>query len=192
MIGQRFGIVFPSKQMTVDRRAEPETMVRCRTEDVDAFERLYREHAPRLYALASRISGSPAEGEDLLQEIFLQAYRKLGSFRGEAALGTWLHRLAVNYCLDYVRSRRGKMTKLTTTLDAESGREPAARAETPNDRLDLERAIGRLPDGCREAFVLHDIEGFNHQEVGAMLGVAEGTSKSQVFKARLKLRAMLR
>src|SRR5207245_2417961 len=125
----------------------------------DAFEKLYREHAPRLYALASRISGSPSEGEDLLQEIFLQAHRKLESFNGHAAVGTWLYRLAVNHCLDYLRSRRGKMTKLTTTIDAGRGWEPATYAGTPIDRLDLDRAIGRLPDGCREAFVLHDVEG---------------------------------
>ena len=178
--------------MTVERRSATAPATRYRTEDVDAFEKLYREHAPRLYALASRMSGSPSEGEDLLQEIFLQAYRKLDSFRGDAALGTWLHRLAVNHCLDYVRSRHGRATKVTTTLDVEGGWEPAARTENPNERLDLERAIRRLPDGCREAFVLHDVEGFNHQEIADMLGVAEGTSKSQVFKARLKLRAMLR
>jgi RNA polymerase sigma-70 factor, ECF subfamily len=159
---------------------------------VDPFEQLYREHAPRLYVLASRISGSAAEGEDLLQEIFLQAYRKLDGFRGDAAVGTWLHRLAVNLCLDYVRSRRGKMTKVTTSIDAEGGPEPVARAGLPEDRLDLDRAIRELPPGCREVFVLHDVEGFNHQEIAAMLGIAEGTSKSQVFKARGKLRAMLR
>jgi RNA polymerase sigma-70 factor (ECF subfamily) len=159
---------------------------------VDAFEQLYREHAPRLYALASRISGSPTEGEDLLQEIFLQAFRKLDGFRGEAAVGTWLHRLAVNLCLDYVRSRRGRMSKVTTSIDAEGAPEPVARPSLPGARIDLERAIRQLPDGCREVFVLHDVEGFNHQEIATLLGIAEGTSKSQVFKARGKLRALLR
>jgi RNA polymerase sigma-70 factor (ECF subfamily) len=161
-------------------------------DDVDGFEQLYRQHAPRLYALASRISGSPSEGEDLLQEIFVQAYRKLDGFRGEAAVGTWLYRLAVNYCLDYVRSRRGKMARLTTALDVEHGREPVARASTVAERLDLERAIRLLPDGCREVFVLHDVEGFHHQEIASMLGIAESTSKSHVFKARRKLRAILK
>jgi RNA polymerase sigma-70 factor (ECF subfamily) len=163
-----------------------------RTEDVDGFEELYRQHAPRLYALAVRISGSPAEGEDLLQDIFVQAYRKLDGFRGEAAIGTWLYRLAVNYCVDYVRSRRGKMAKLTTALDVDHGREPMARRSTLVERLDLERAIRLLPEGCREVFVLHDVEGFNHQEIASMLGIAEGTSKSQVFRARQKLRAILK
>src|SRR6476469_3255332 len=153
---------------------------------------MYRQQAPRIYSLACRISGSAEDGEDLLQEIFLQAYRKLGSFKGDSALSTWLYRLALNHCLDFVRSRQAKMNKLTETLDAETSFEPSARRETPIARMDLERAVQRLPEGCREAFVLHDVEGFDHKEVGDLLGIAEGTSKSQVFKARLKLRAFLR
>jgi RNA polymerase sigma-70 factor (ECF subfamily) len=166
-------------------------VARCRAGDPDAFETLYRQHASRIYTLACRMAGSPEDGEDLLQEIFLQAHRKLESFKGDAAIGTWLYRLAVNHCLDYVRSRQAKMNKLTETLDAESSFEPAARRETPIARVDLERAIERLPEGCREAFVLHDVEGFDHKEVAGLLGIAEGTSKSQVFKARVKLRGYL-
>jgi RNA polymerase sigma-70 factor (ECF subfamily) len=166
-------------------------VARCRAGDVEAFETLYREHAARLYTLACRMAGSPDDGEDLLQEIFLQAYRKLASFKGESSIGTWLYRLALNHCLDYVRSRRAKMNKLTETLDADTSFEPIARRDAPIVRMDLERAVERLPEGCREAFVLHDVEGFDHKEVGAMLGVAEGTSKSQVFKAHMKLRALL-
>jgi len=159
---------------------------------MDAFETLYRQHAPRIYSLATRMTGSTADGEDLLQEIFLQAYRKLDPFKGDAALGTWLYRLALNYCLDHVRSRRARMDKVTESLDPVSnGIEPAARRETPIARMDLERALAQLPDGCREAFVLHDVEGFDHKEIGDMLGIAEGTSKSQVFKARAKLRVLL-
>jgi RNA polymerase sigma-70 factor (ECF subfamily) len=161
-------------------------------DDVDAFEALYRQHAPRLYALARRMAGSPEDGEDLLQEIFLLAHRRMGTFKGEAAIGTWLYRLALNHCLDHVRSRRTKMDKVTTTLDAGNSPEPAALAAAPIARLDLERAVERLPPGCREAFVLHDVEGFAHREIAAMLGIAEGTSKSQVFKARMKLRGLLR
>lgn len=156
-----------------------------------AFEEMYRQQAPRIYSLACRIAGSPEDGEDLLQEIFLQAYRKLGTFKGDSALGTWLYRLALNHCLDYVRSRQAKMSKLTESLDAQTTMEPVARRETPIARLDLDRALERLPDGCREAFVLHDVEGLDHKEVAERLGIAEGTSKSQVFKARLKLRALL-
>jgi RNA polymerase sigma-70 factor (ECF subfamily) len=137
------------------------------------------------------MAGSPDEGEDLLQEVFLQAYRKLGSFKGDATLGTWLYRLAINHCLDFVRSRQGKNRKLTDALD-DGIIEPAVPPDTPVTRIDLERAVQSLPDGCREAFVLHDVEGFDHKEVGRMLGIAEGTSKSQVFKARMRLREQLR
>jgi RNA polymerase sigma-70 factor (ECF subfamily) len=170
---------------------DAELVTRCQAGDTDAFESLYRQHAARIYSLACRMAGSPDDGEDLLQEIFLQAYRKLGSFKGDAALGTWLYRLALNHCLDYVRSRQAKMNKLTETLDAETSLEPLARRDTPIARMDLERALERLPDGCREAFVLHDVEGFDHKEVGNVLGIAEGTSKSQVFKARARLRSLL-
>ncbi|HEY7290819.1 MAG TPA: RNA polymerase sigma factor [Vicinamibacterales bacterium] len=156
------------------------------------FEEMYRQHAPRIYSLACRMAGSPEDGEDLLQEIFLQAYRKLDSFKGDSAVGTWLYRLALNHCLDYVRSRQAKMKKATESLDATQTWEPSARRDTPIARLDLDRALEKLPDGCREAFVLHDIEGFDHKEVAKLLDIAEGTSKSQVFKARLKLRALLK
>jgi RNA polymerase sigma-70 factor (ECF subfamily) len=158
---------------------------------MEAFGALYREQAPRLFALTRRMGGSAEYGEDLLQEVFLQAYRKLESFKGDSSVGTWLYRLALNHCLDYVRGRRARMDKVTETLDAEASFEPVARRDTPIARIDLDRAIERLPDGCREAFVLHDVEGFDHKEVGRLLGIAEGTSKSQVFKARMKLRAML-
>jgi RNA polymerase sigma-70 factor (ECF subfamily) len=169
--------------MTASQEAAPE--------DSTVFEEMYRQQAPRIYSLACRMAGSPEDGEDLLQEIFLQAYRKLGTFKGDSALGTWLYRLALNHCLDYVRSRQAKMNKLTESLDAHATLEPAARRDTPIARLDLDRALERLPDGCREAFVLHDVEGLDHKEVAERLGIAEGTSKSQVFKARLKLRALL-
>jgi RNA polymerase sigma-70 factor, ECF subfamily len=193
---QRPPIPFPSKEATVSQgatHADPNDLVaRCQAGDVDAFETLYRQHSARIYTLACRMGGSVEDGEDLLQEIFLQAYRKIGSFKRDAAIGTWLYRLALNHCLDYVRSRQAKMNKLTETLDAEASFEPMARRDTPIARMDLERALERLPEGCREAFVLHDVEGFDHKEVGELLGIAEGTSKSQVFKARAKLRAMLR
>ena len=157
-----------------------------------AFEALYRQHAPRIYTLACRMAGSPEDGEDLLQEIFLQAYRKLGSFKGDSALGTWLYRLALNHCLDYVRSRQAKMNKLTETLDAETSFEPTARRETPIARLDLERAhraaAGRLPRGVRAARRRRVRSQGSRRGCS---GIAEGTSKSQVFKARMKLRALL-
>ena len=171
---------------------DADLLARCRAGEVDAFEVLYRQHAGRIFALASRLAGSVDHGEDLLQEIFLQAYRKLDSFKGESALGTWLYRLALNHCLDFVRSRQVRNRQVTDTLDDERSFQPVAARETPISRIDLDRAIARLPEGCRKAFVLHDVEGFDHKEVGKLLGIAEGTSKSQVFKARTKLRAWLR
>jgi RNA polymerase sigma-70 factor (ECF subfamily) len=172
-------------------RPDGDLVARCQAGDVEAFEALYRQHGSRIYSLACRMAGSPEDGEDLLQDIFLQAYRKIGGFKGESSLGTWLYRLALNHCLDFVRSRRAKMEKATDSLDEAGATEPTGRRDTPIARLDLERAVRQLPPGCREAFVLHDIEGYDHREVAAMLGVAEGTSKSQVFKARMKLRALL-
>jgi RNA polymerase sigma-70 factor, ECF subfamily len=187
---QRQPVPFPSKETGGTR--DGDLVARCRAGDVDAFETIYNQHAARIYTLACRMAGSPHDGEDLLQEIFLQAHRKLASFKGDSSLGTWLYRLALNHCLDYVRSRRAKMGRLTDTLDAEGAMEPVAARETPIARVDLERALQQLPEGCREAFVLHDVEGFDHKEVAKLLGIAEGTSKSQVFKARSRLRGLLK
>jgi RNA polymerase sigma-70 factor, ECF subfamily len=192
-IRQRAGHDFPSNEARVSRapQTDDELVARCRAGDVDAFEVLYRQHSPRIYSLACRMTGSPQEGEDLLQEIFLQVHRKLGSFRGEASLGTWLYRLAMNQCLDFVRSRQNRARSVTTALEDEGQNEPAAPAETPVTRIDLERAVQQLPDGYRAAFVLHDVEGLDHRQIGEMLGISEGTSRSQVFKARMKLRTLL-
>jgi RNA polymerase sigma-70 factor (ECF subfamily) len=176
------------------RAADLELAHRCKNGDAAAFEELYRAHAGRLYNLVFRMAGSTTEAEDLLQEVFLHAHRKLGSFRGDSSLGTWLYRLAVNQCLDVLRGRQAKMTRTTDSFDDEGADEPVAAVPaipTAISRLDLERSIARLPPGCRAAFILHDVEGFEHQEVAKMLGVSEGTSKSQVHKARMKLRAML-
>ena len=172
-------------------RPDAELDARCRAGDAGAFEAVYRQHAPRLYTLACRMTGSPQDGEDLVQEIFLQAHRTLGTFKGESTLGTWLYRLALNQCLDFVRGRQARETGVTGSLEDDPAAEPAAPRESPVMKLDLERAVQRLPDGYRAAFVLHDIEGFEHKEIGELLGITEGTSRSQVFKARMKLRAML-
>ena len=176
------------------RHADLELAERCQRGDAGAFEELYRLHAGRLYSLTLRMAGSVQEAEDLLQEVFLQAHRKLGSFRGDSSLGTWLYRLGMNHCLDYVRGRQARMGRATDSLDADSAPEPAAPAPAMPpviSRIDLERAIAQLPDGCKAAFLLHDVEGFEHQEVAAILGVSVGTSKSQVHRARMKLRGML-
>ena len=168
---------------------------RCGQGDPDAFEQLYRAHAGKLYTLIVRMVASAETAEDLLQEVFLNAYRKIGNFRGDSSLGTWLYRMAVNHCLDYLRGRQNKMARTTDSIDEEGMAEPAAPAPlvaSAINRLDLERAIAQLPDGCRTAFVLHDVEGFEHHEIAMMLGISEGTSKSQVHKARMKLRSYLR
>src|SRR4030095_1539942 len=140
------------------------------------------------------MSGTRADAEDLLQEIFLQAYRKLPDFRGDSAIGTWLYRLAMNRCRDHLKSRQSRNSGATSSLNEDFM--PAELRSKPTDepgprKLDLERAIAQLPDGGRAAVVLHDVEGFQHQEIAQILGITEGTSKSQVHKARLKLRALL-
>jgi RNA polymerase sigma-70 factor (ECF subfamily) len=176
------------------RAADLELAQRCRHGDVAAFEQIYRDQAGRLYNLLFRMAASRDEADDLLQEVFLLAHRKMASYRGDSSLGTWLYRLAVNHCLDFLRGRQARMTKATDSLDDEDASEPAAMLPTiPSaiTHIDLDRAIARLPDGCRTAFILHDVEGFEHNEVASLLGISEGTSKSQVHKARMKLRGML-
>ena len=168
---------------------------RCRGGDFEAFEAIYREHSSKLFGLTMRMLGNRTDAEDMLQDIFLAAHRKLGSYRGDARLGTWLFRLAMNQCLDHLRSKSARMTQATSSLDDDHAMEPVSPVSGPAvaavHQIDLERAIARLPEGCRAAFLLHDVEGFEHREVGSMLGISEGTSKSQVHKARLKLRKSL-
>jgi RNA polymerase sigma-70 factor, ECF subfamily len=173
------------------RAADTELVERCLNGDLGAFEDLYRQYSTRLYNLAFRMVGNAADAEDLLQDIFLTVYRKLESFRGASALGTWLYRLGMNVCLDRLRSKAARQDQATDTLDERlsSALNPSALAGV--SRIDLERAIASLPEGSRAAFLLHDVEGFDHTEVGQMLGVAEGTSKSQVHKARLRIREFL-
>jgi RNA polymerase sigma-70 factor, ECF subfamily len=176
------------------RAAERALVDRVRQGDLAAFEEMYRAHSGRLYSVAYRMLGNQADAEDLLQEIFLTAHRKLDSFRGESALGTWLYRLATNLCLDHLRSRAARTDQLTDALDdGYAVPDTAARglADRTVTKMDLERALAQLPDGCRAAFVLHDVEGLEHREVAQALGIAEGTSKSQVHKARLRIRRYL-
>src|SRR5215218_8929966 len=176
------------------RSADLDLVDRCRRGELGAFEELYRAHSGRLFSLAMRMLGNPADAEDQLQEIFLSAHRKLEGFRGESALGTWLYRLAMNQILDHVRSRAVRTGQMTDGLDDATRLADMSShrlADRAIDRLDLERALGELPEGCRAAFVLHDVQGLEHREVSEVLGIAEGTSKSQVHKARLRLRGLL-
>jgi RNA polymerase sigma-70 factor, ECF subfamily len=180
--------------MTGDRRlADAELLSRLRTGDTRAYEDLYRQHGARIHALACRMLGDPVEAEDALQEVFLQVFRKLDGFKGDSTFGTWLYRLAMNLCVDRLRSRSSKDRRQTDSLDEQEPVPFRGRSfgDTAGGRLDLERAIAQLPDGCRSVFLLHDVEGFEHSEVATILGISEGTSKSQVHKARMKLRALL-
>jgi RNA polymerase sigma-70 factor (ECF subfamily) len=156
-----------------------------------AFESIYRTHAPRLFGLATRLVGR-AEAEDLLQEMFLTAHRKLGMYKGESSLGTWLFRVGTNVCLDHLRGRAGRFAQVTDPLESDVD---AAASSGPIlgavDRLDLERGLSGLAPRTRAVFVLHDVEGLEHREVAELLGIAEGTSKSQLHKARLQLRQAL-
>ncbi len=192
--GQRSTAPAPSNLVS-EAPGDVDLLDRYRDGETSVFEELYRRHATRLYNLAYRMSGTAADAEDLLQEVFLQAFRKLPTFRGESALGTWLYRLALNLCLDHVRSRQARTGKLTDSLDDEDAAVPPVKAREPADlvvdRMDLERAIAELPPSYRAAFILHDVQGFEHHEVADLLAIAEGSSKSLVHKARLRLRTLL-
>jgi RNA polymerase sigma-70 factor, ECF subfamily len=185
-----------SSHRVVTDGTDRDLVARCRRGDLGAFEDLYRAHSGRLYNVAYRMTGSAADADDLLQEIFLLVYRRLDSFRGESSLGTWLYRLATNCCLDHLRSKAGRQQKVTgffEDLDAPEPRAPGSwRPDTVLDRMELERAITQLPPSYRAAFVLHDVEGLEHHEVGDALGIAVGTSKSLVHKARARMRRLLR
>ena len=187
--------MIPSERLEADR-LDRNLVARCRRGEMPAFEELYKRHSSRLYSVAYRMVGSAADAEDLLQDIFLQVYRRIDSYRGEAALGTWLHRLAVNACLDFLRSKQGRRQQATDFIEDLDRMEPVApaswRPDAALNRLDLERAVAQLPPSYRRAFLLHDVEGLEHHEVGEMLGIAEGTSKSLVHKARMRLRTILR
>lgn len=160
----------------------------------EAFERLYTTHYRRVYSLCLRLVGNATEAEDLTQEVFIHLWRKISSFRGESAFTTWLHRLTVNLVLMHLRKRR--MT--FDPIDSEQLRDylekqtPSTDMSLSVERIALERAIRQLPDGYRTILVLHDIEGYGHQEIARMLGITIGTTKSQLHKARLKVRRLLR
>jgi RNA polymerase sigma-70 factor, ECF subfamily len=163
--------------------------------DMAAFEALYERHHRRVYSLCLRMLANPTEAEDLAQEVFVQLFRKIGSFRGESAFTTWLHRMTVNQVLMHFR-KRGVRLEQTTEEGDELTDVVQAGTERPQampvvDRIALDAAIAQLPPGYRSAFVLHDIEGYEHEEVARLLGCSVGTSKSQLHKARMKLRALL-
>lgn len=162
---------------------------RAQAGDRSAFQRLYEDHVGRIYALCLRLTGDPEEAMERTQDAFVRAWGKLGSYRGESAFPTWLHRLAVNVVLTDRRSA-GRRERRAEAAAAEAGprAQPAPRAGLG---VDLERAIARLPPGARAVFVLYDVEGYCHQEIAEMTGIATGTSKAQLHRARRLLREAL-
>jgi RNA polymerase sigma-70 factor (ECF subfamily) len=159
------------------------------------FEDIYHHHHRKVYSICLRMLGTHEEAEDVTQEVFLQVFRKLHTFRGESTLGTWLHRVTVNAALMHLRRKR-KWACETQTEDGdiESPRLPPRHTRSDGaaiDRLALKKAIAQLSPGCRTVFVLHDMEGYEHKEIADWLGISEGTSKSQLHDARVKLRILL-
>ena len=157
--------------------------------DRQAFERLYRAHVDRVFSLCVRMAGDRMLAEELTQDVFVRAWQKLELFRGESAFGTWLHRLTVNLVLNRRKSdgrSRGRDGGADDEIET-----IASLPQTPGDRMDLEQAIAGLPPGARRVFVLHDVEGYRHEEIAEMLGITSGGSKAQLHRARLLLREAL-
>lgn len=165
-------------------------LARARAGDAEAFEAIYRRHAGRVYALCLRMAGDRREAEELTQDVFVRAWQRLGQFRGEAAFGSWLHRLTVNLVLGTWRRRGRRRQRIVAIDEVADLRDPGHRPR-PRQAIDLERAIAELPTGARTVFVLYDIEGYRHQEIADATGLAVGTSKAQLHRARRLLREKL-
>jgi len=179
------------------RPSKASTVSRAQRGDVDAFGELYREHAGRVFALCLRMSGDRLRAQELMQDVFVRAWERLASFRGDASFASWLHRLAVNVVLAEARTDRRRDARVTLAEDlaaVESAHDASGggRAPDPAVAIDLERAIAGLPPGARMAFVLHDVEGFSHAEIAELSGLAEGTIRAQLHRARKLLMEALR
>lgn len=182
----------PGPQARIPLRDETDERMlvhRAQQHDVVAFEALYRAHVGRVFALCLRMAGSRSAAEDLMQEVFVRAWRKLAGFRGEAAFGTWLYRLAVNVVVSDRRSRPETAREVLT--DDPAAHESPPPSPAPELGMDLERAIATLPDGARRVFVLHDMEGHRHEEIARLMGIAVGTSRAHLHRARTLLREVL-
>jgi RNA polymerase sigma-70 factor, ECF subfamily len=187
------------RQQSAADPAEAEVLARAQGGDHQAFSQLYSLHKRRIYSLCLRMVGNVAEAEDLTQEAFLQLHRKIGTFRGDSAFSTWLHRLAINVVLMQLRKKGLSLISLDEAMEPAPEEGPGRSFGAPDltlsgaiDRLALQRAVDSLPAGYRLIFILHDVEGFEHNEIAAMLDCSIGNSKSQLHKARLKLRDALR
>jgi RNA polymerase sigma-70 factor (ECF subfamily) len=181
-----------------DGLSEAQAIERAKTGDAEAFEVLYNLHKRRVYSLCLRMTANTAQAEDLTQEAFLQLFRKIGTFRGESAFSTWLHRMAVNVVLMHLRKKGLPVVSLEETIETEEdtprkelgAQDPVLAGSV--DRLQLQRAVEDLPPGYRTIFVLHDVEGYEHNEIARLVGCSIGNSKSQLHKARMKLREYLK
>ena len=186
------------KALLVANMTEAEVIKRAGAGDADCFEALYARYKRRTFSLCLRMTGSHAQAEDFTQEVFLQLYRKIALFRGESAFSTWLHRLSVNIVLMHWRKKGLVEVSLEETLDPQPESKPKNDIGKRDnvlhgtiDRIALEQALDGLSAGYRMVFVLHDVEGYEHNEIAEMLGCSIGNSKSQLHKARMKLRTLL-
>ena len=189
----------PVSSVATDTLSEAQVIQRAREGDRTALEYLYRLHSRRVYAVCLRMLADPTEAEDLTQEAFLLLFRKIHTFRGESAFSTWLHRLVVNLVLMHLRKKSPPIVSIEATPDSDDDTyspsidmgAPDLSLEGSIDRINLERCIGQLPAGYRTIFVLHDVQGYEHREIAEMLGRSVGDSKSQLHKARTRLRELL-
>ena len=176
-----------------EKAAALDSIRRAQAGDVDAFEQLYRENAGRIFALCLRLqAGDSSDATELMQDVFIKAWRRMGTFRGDCAFSSWLHRLTVNTMLENARSDRRRIARVlpmddTSRLEGEG----TARSSGVDLKMDMEEAVASLPKGARMAFVLHDVEGYQHQEIAEQLGVSVGTIKAQLHRARRLLRERL-
>lgn len=188
-----------ARQRKGNQLSEADAIVRAKQGDAEAFQMLYEMHKRRVYSLCLRMTANTAEAEDLAQEAFLQLFRKIATFRGESAFSTWLHRLSVNVVLMHLRKKSLPVVSLEETTQGgeedspkkDFGADDVALAGSI-DRLQLQKAVENLPPGYRTIFVLHDVEGYEHNEIAKIVGCSIGNSKSQLHKARMKLRDLLK
>jgi RNA polymerase sigma-70 factor (ECF subfamily) len=174
-----------------DKAATLECIRRAQAGDGAAFETLYREHSPRIFALCIRLKGGDrSEATELMQDVFVRVWRRLSTFRGDSAFSSWLHRLAVNTMLENARSEKRRVARVLSMEDT-AALPGAARASGVDLRVEMEEAVASLPKGARIAFVLHDVEGYQHQEIAEQLNVSIGTVKAQLHRARRLLRDRL-
>jgi RNA polymerase sigma-70 factor (ECF subfamily) len=189
----------PGRALKPDAASLKETIRLAQAGDGAAFETIYQLHSRRVYALCLRMVGDPVEAEDLTQEAFLQLFRKIHTFRGESAFSSWLHRLTANIVLMRFRKKRLIAVSLDEMTRPDEERErPIIEFGAPDlrligvfDRVNLQTAVEQLPEGYKSMFLLHDVQGFEHNEIAAMLGCSVGNSKSQLHKARKRLRELL-